>query len=298
MKRPFLTLFQTAKEMARATVFPLDRAASKHRFIVTFAVRVVFLVGRRLWQDNCPRQAGALAFQTMLSLVPLLAVSVSVITWLNLVEYQSQLTELAAAHLMPDAADSLAHYMIEAASVVRIKALGIAGGVGLFSLSIMLLLTIERAVNEIFRCSLSRPLWRRILTSISLLIVGPAAVALSAYFTGIVFILPGFLSALKPLAVSIPALFVCFYVVPNTKIQLKFAFSAALVTAVLLEALKFGFAIYVRYLGASLSYLYGAFAILPLAMLWIYLNWLIFLFGAEFSAALHEVKRHDQLDRD
>ena len=294
MKRPRLSFLHNAREMARATVFPLDRADSKRRFVLIYAVRLVFLVGRRLWLDNCPRQAGALAYQTVLSLVPLLAVSVSVTSWLNLVEFQEYMTRFAASHLVPSAADKVGQYIIDAASGVRIRALGIAGGIGLAALSIMLLLTIERAVNEVFRCTQSRPLWRRISVSLVLLTVGPAALALSAYFTGRVLVLPGILGLLKPFAVSVPALFLCYHLVPHTRVQLAFSLTAAVVTAVLFEALKYAFALYVKYLGATLSYLYGTFAILPVAMIWIYVNWLVFLFGAELNAALHEVVRHDR----
>ncbi len=290
------SFFDNAGEMARATVFPTDLVDSKRRFVLVYALRLVFLVGRRLWQDNCPRQAGALAYQTMLSLVPLLAVSVFVMTRLNLSEYMEQLNRLTASYLVPDTAEAVGRYIIDSASGVRIRALGIAGAVGLLALSVTLLLTIERAVNEIFRCTKSRPMWRRILTALVLLVVGPAALALSAYLTGRVLVLPGFLSALKPLAVSVPALLVCYTLIPKTRIQMKFSIPAAVVAAILLEGLKLGFTFYVRHLGASLSYLYGTFAILPLAMIWIYVSWLIFLFGAELSAALHEVAHHGRFE--
>ena len=295
MRRPALSFFRNAREVARATVFPLDRASSKRRFVLIYAVRLVFLVGRRLWLDNCPRQAGALAYQTVLSLVPLLAVSVSVTSWLNLVEYQESLNRFAASHLVPSAADAVGQYIIQAASGVRIRALGIVGGIGLAALSIMLLLTIERAVNEIFRCTAARPMWRRITVSLILLLAGPAALALSAYFTGRVLVLPGFLGVLKPFAVSIPALALCYQLVPHTRVQVRFSMTAAVVTSILFETLKYAFALYVKHLGATLSYLYGTFAILPVAMIWIYVNWLVFLFGAELNAALHEVVRHDRL---
>jgi membrane protein len=290
------TLFQTAGHVARATVFPTDLVDSKRRFVLIYAVRLVFLVGKRLWQDNCPRQAGALAYQTMLSLVPLLAVSVSVMSWLNLVEYQDQLNKIAASYLVPNAADAVGKYIIDSATGVRIRALGIAGGIGLIALAVTLLLTIERAVNEIFRCNKARPMWRRILTALVLLIVGPAALALSAYFTGQVLVLPGFLRVLQPLAVSVPTLLICYTMIPQTRIQLKFSLPAAVIASILLEALKLGFAFYVRHLGANLSYIYGTFAILPLAMIWIYVSWLIFLFGAEISASLHEVAHHGRFE--
>ena len=58
--------------MARATVFPADWEDSRRRFVLVYLIRLLSLVGSRLWRDRCPRQAAALAYQTVLSLVPLL----------------------------------------------------------------------------------------------------------------------------------------------------------------------------------------------------------------------------------
>jgi membrane protein len=65
---------------------------------------------------------------------------------------------------------------------------------------------------------------------------------------------------------------------------------------VLLEIFKTAFAFYAKHLGETLSYIYGTFAILPLFMIWLYLAWVIFLFGAELNAALHEVSHYDRFE--
>ncbi len=291
------SLFRNVKDVVRATTFPTHRAGSKRHFVLIYAVRLLFLVGRRLWVDNCPRHAAALAYQTMLSLVPLLAVAVAVTTLFELVEYQEHLARFAEGHLMPDAAGAVGRYIIETASRVRLTTLGIFGGAMLLVVSSMLILTVERTVNEIFRCSHLRPFWARLSISIVLLALAPVAFGLSLYYTGKLVALPALFSTVKPLAFSITALFLCYWLIPRTKITLRNALVAAGVTGLLLDALKIGFAFYVKYLGATLSYLYGTFAILPLAMIWIYLMWLIFLFGAELTAALHEVKQRDLFER-
>jgi membrane protein len=290
-----VNFFKNAGEMARATVFPADRVDSRRRFLAIYLLRLFFLVGRRVWKDNCPRQAAALAYQTVLSLVPLLAVTVSFATWLDLVEYQTYLTRFAAQHLMPEAAEALTDYVIEAAGGVKIRALGIMGAVGLVALAMTLLFTIEGVINEIFRCSRKRPIFKRLIVAILLLTLGPLAAGLSIYFTGKFVIIPGLFSTIKPLLSTVLGLFAFYWLLPTTRVQVRHALVAAIVTGILLEALKVGFAFYVTQIGDTLSYLYGAFAILPLAMVWIYFAWLIFLFGAELNAALHEVKQHDRL---
>lgn len=286
--------FRSVKEVVKATAFPRDRADSKRRFILIFLTRLFFFVGVRLWKDNCPRQAAALSYQTVISLVPLLAAALATTTWLNLGAFQDHLIAFASTHLMPRSAESVGTYIIESAKSVRLHAIGVAGGLSVLVFSVVLLFTIESTVNEIFRCTRKRPLWARLLVVLLLLVLGPPALGLSLYFTGRLVFFSYLTGWLMPLVFTlIPILFI-YWLVPRTPIRFRNALIASVTTGILLEGLKIGFAFYVSHVGQTLSYLYGTVAILPLAMVWIYLNWLIFLFGAELSAALHEVKRRDQ----
>lgn len=287
-----------ARDVARATAFPEDKGDSRRRFVAIYLVRLFFLVGRRLWRDNCQRHAAALAYQTVLSLVPMLALAVAVTTLLELVEYREHIAKFAEGHLMPEAARSVGQYVVEAASSVRLTALGIAGGGSLLILSAMLLLSVERTVNDIFRCARQRPFWKRLAISLLLLVAIPVVFGLSLYYTGRLLVLPRLFGTVKPLVFSVATLLLCYWLIPRPKIRFKNALISAIAAGIVLEALKIGFAFYVRYLSATLSYLYGTFAILPVAMIWIYLMWLIFLFGAELNAALHEVRHHESFPPD
>jgi membrane protein len=246
-----------------------------------------------LWTDKCQRLAAALAYQTVLSLVPLIAVVVSVTTILHLETLNRYMTDFLQANLVPEAASSVGGYVIDLATGVRPHALGVVGGVTLVVLSVMLLFTVEQSINEIYRCNRPRDLWIRILVSLVLLAIAPSALGLSLYFTGKLVLMAQSVSAVAPVTITVVMLFLCYWLLPHTEVRLRFAAISALVTGVLLEALQFGFAVYVQYLGKTLSYVYGTFAILPLSMIWIYLAWLVFLFGAELGAALHEVKYHN-----
>jgi membrane protein len=215
---------------------------------------------------------------------------------MHLDQYQTYLTHFAAEHLMPAASVTVTDFIIEAAEGVKIRAMGIVGAVGLVALAVMLLLTIERSINEIFRCPRQRNFFKRLFGALLLLALGPLAAGLSIYYSGRLVILPGTFSFIRPLLPTVFGLFVFYWLVPNTRIRTRHALVAAFVTGVLLEGLKVGFAFYVTQIGDTLSYLYGTFSIFPLAMVWIYLSWIIFLFGAELNAALHEVKRHDRFE--
>ena len=98
-------------------------------------------------------------------------------------------------------------------------------------------------------------------------------------------------------ACMVMGLFLAYWLLPHRKIKIRHSLISAVIAGAMFEVIKMGFAFYAKYLGFTLSYVYGTMAILPLFMIWIYMAWLIFLFGAELNAALHEVQRHDLFDQ-
>ncbi len=283
-------------DIARATAFPREYASSKRQFVLIYFIRLCFLVGRRLWHDKCPRKAAALSFQTMVSLLPLTVVIVAVASTFELDAYEERLTGFLEANLMPHAASSVGRQVLEMARDIQPGTLGLVGGISLVLIAMSLLFSIEEIINDIFRRIRSRPLLRRVFTALILIIVAPIAFGVSLYFTGNLLFLPKMINTGLPLLFTILSLFFCYWLLPHTKISIGLSIVSAILAGVLLEAVKIGFAFYVKHIGITISYVYGAFAILPLFMIWTYLAWLIFLFGAEFNAALHEVRHHERFD--
>lgn len=234
----------------------------------------------------------------MLSLVPLLIMIVAVASTFTLEIYQEKMMSFFEAHLLPESARAAGRFVVELAGDIRPSTLGIVGGATLVFIAMTLLFTVEQVINEIFCCSHSRPLWIRALTALMLLLGAPLAFGLSLFYTGDLLAAAHFGNAGLPLLFTVVSLYLCYWLLPHTKIKIKHSLISAIVAGVMFEAVKIGFAFYAKHLGITLSYVYGTFAILPLFMVWIYLAWLIFLFGAEFNAALHEVKYHDSFKRD
>lgn len=292
-----LPLLGHLRDAARATVFPVDLATSKRSFALIYAVRLLFLVGRRLWRDRCPRQAASLSYQTFLSLVPMLALAIAFGSALGFDAYVDRVISFLEAQLLPETAADIGDRIRSLATSVRPKTLGIVGGATLAFIAMTLFYTVDTSVNEIFRCPVTKRVVPRIFTGLVILLLAPLAFGLSLYYTGRLFSLPRFATAFTPLAFTTTALFLCYWRLPRTKVRMRHSLVAAATAGVMFEAIKIVFAVYAQHAGAALSPVYGTLVILPLFMVWIYIAWLVFLFGAELSAALHEVRRHDQFER-
>ncbi|MBW2276563.1 MAG: YihY family inner membrane protein [Deltaproteobacteria bacterium] len=291
-----IPLIRNLGDIARATVFPRDLATSKRRFVLIYFVRLFFLIGRRLWRDHCPRMAAALAFQTLLSLVPLTAVGVAVASALELTWNTDRLVAALSDYVLPEVATDAARRIMDLASRVQPRTMGIVGGVTLIFVSLTMLFNVEAVTNEIFRCRSGRKPWIRVGVGLALLLIAPLALGMSIYFTRELVVLPRFATAWLPLVFSIFAFFLAYWLLPHQKIKLRHSLVSAVFSGVLLEIVKTGFAFYAQHLGETLSYIYGTFAILPLFMIWLYMAWLIFLFGAELNAALHEVPHYERFE--
>ncbi|MBN2714276.1 MAG: YihY/virulence factor BrkB family protein [Deltaproteobacteria bacterium] len=291
------TLLKYLTFVTRETMFPVDLANSRRQFIIIYALRLFFLVGRRLWADKCPRQAAALAYQTFLSLVPLMFLGVAATSLFDVDLHVEEMVRFFETYLVPSAAATVAQYVRDTAASIRPGALGIVGGTTFLGVAVALFFTVEQVVNEIFRCKHSRKLWIRALLSILLIVTVPAAFGVSLYYSGkLLFFVADGIQPFLPSALIGVTLFFSYWLLPHRKTQKRFAVVTAIVVDIALELLKWGFALYARYMGDTLSYVYGTMAILPMFLVWIYLMWLTFLFGAELNAALHEVREYSRFE--
>ena len=252
---------------------------------------------RRWGEDRCPQIAGSLAFTTLLALVPSFAIVVTLLSRAPFFdEVMAQIKEFLRLNLVPEIADRIINvYMAEfAANAARLTTLGVAI---LLVTSIALMLTIDRSINAIWRTRRKRPLWVSILAYAALLVVGPLLIGASVSITTYLMALPGrlanvpapahsFLLQAVPTAVSTLAFFLIYRLVPHRTVPWPDALAGGFLAAVLFELAKEGLAFYVTHM--PIGVVYGTFAALPVFLLWIYLSWLIVLFGAEMAASLGE----------
>ena len=249
---------------------------------------------QRFREDRLGLTAGSLTFTTLIALVPLFTVMLAVFSAFPMFSsFQGALEKYFLQSLVPEA---IARPVLKALTQFAGNARSI-GGVGALTLGVTALatmLTIDRSLNAIWRVRKARPLAQRVLVYWAALTLGPLVIGISLSATsyavsasrGFVGGLPEWLSALIKtaefllLALAMTGL---FHYVPNTWVRWRHAMGGGVFVAAAFEGAKSGLAWYVSAM-PSLSALYGAFATLPILLLWIYLGWVIVLLGAVIAA--------------
>ena len=166
--------------------------------------------------------------------------------------------------------------------------------------------TIERTFNSIWRVRKARRAGRRLVMYIAILAIGPILIGLSLSITsyvvsvslGLAAGVPGAGEAIlwiAPLLLTVAAFALLYVAVPETAVEPVHALVGGAVAGVLFELMKRGFAFYVSQV-PTYTMVYGAFATVPLFLLWIYLSWVVTALGAVVAALLpdFEGRKRDQ----
>jgi len=252
---------------------------------------------QRFVEDRCLQTAGALSFTTVFALVPLTAAVLGVLAaFPGFAGWREQLTHWVFENFVPAAGDTVQGYLTQFAdNASQATAVGIL--VLLFS-AVSLMMSIEDAFNRIWRVQVARRAGARFIVYWTALTLGPlllvAALAVSSYAFALPFIdaaeaqfsIKARVLAMLPFLLVWSALVAAYAVIPNRSVRLRHSLFGALVAAALFELAKRGFALYaIRY--ASYQQVYGALAMVPIFIFWIYLSWAIVLFGASLTASLN-----------
>lgn len=244
----------------------------------------------RFRQENFPQLAGSLAFTTLLSLVPFIAVALVVVsTFPAFGTVVGYVDNFLIENLMPGkTGGTVAKYMTGFSEKAR--KLTVAGIVVLLATSLLLMFSIEKAFNHLWRVTKPRPFARRIGLYLVVVVCGPIvagavigsltyAVTLSlGFFNEPLWVRKMLFKALA-LAVLCCAFAVLYFAVPNTRVRFRHAFLGGLIATAGIAAIQKLFELYVVKF-PSYTVVYGAFAVLPIFLVWIYLCWVIVLAGA------------------
>ena len=248
----------------------------------------------RFKEDHLGLTASSLTFTTIISIVPLFTVALAIFSVFPMfAKMQTGLQQLLVDSLIPDnIARQVLSYLGQFAS--KASKIGWVGAAAFLVSALMLILTIDGKLNEIWRVRTTRHLARRIIVYWTLLTLGPLLLAMSLSISsyvmsaskGWVSVLPDSLSAFlnvvefTVLACSMAAM---YRFVPNTQVRWTHALLGGTFVALGIELAKRGLAWYLATV-PTISAVYGAFATAPILLIWIYVAWVIVLLGAVVAA--------------
>jgi YihY family inner membrane protein len=311
----------------------LVQSERKNIFVLFF--RIVWHCGQLFRLNRCGTQAAALAYHTIFGVVPLAIVMLMVFQMfpayknmsvkvqkliyeqLNLdqIAYQSGSAEKKTTNgdsqkdsTKPGEPNSVS----VAAKIEEITnsyisnmntgAITFVGGLLTIWAAISLLTTIEKAFNSIWGVPKARDILHRTINYWALLTLGPLLIGLGIYLTIEVEFLQtlqkNFLSYLKPVfnfGLSVILMFSLYMFIPNAKIKVGSALVGAFVAAIFWTAAKFGFGYYVTQ--ASYQSVYGIMGLIPLAIMWIYIVWMIVLLGLQLTYATQHVHSLEKAEK-
>src|SRR4030095_175337 len=264
----------------------LGRLATAGRFL-NFA-------GQRFLEDRCLDQAASLSYTTLLSLVPLVALCAVVVSVVpQFQDFRDDIERLFTGNLLPEASsaavDQFRRFVHKAG---RLTGFGI---VGLALSAALLLAAIDMAFDTIWRVHRRRSIIVRVLAYGAVLVLGPLLIVGSLSLQGMILTTGKHLggvaftkgvrmaAAVFLLLAEAAALILLCRFVPTRRVHWRDAILGAVIGVVLLEAVKRGFTLYLQQF-STFQLIYGALAVLPVFLIWLYLCWVAVLFGAAIVA--------------
>ena len=253
-------------------------------------------VVRRFYEERALQAAGSLSYTTLLSLVPLFTVALALSTAFPVFDdSMAALQVFILENFLPDArgietiAEQIRSFTENAG---RLTAIGIAFFV---VTAVMLMFTIDEALNRIFRVQRRRPMVQQVLIYWAVITLGPVLIggslSMTSFAIGASFgllnldIVADALLRVLPFIFTCAALTLLYAVVPYRYVEPRHALASGILAGVLFEIAKRAFAIYLTKF-PTYTLVYGAFATIPIFLVWLYVSWAVVLAGATLTAML------------
>ena len=256
--------------------------------------RLCAQVLRQWQQDRCPQQAASLSFQLLLSIVPVLAVIFAAFRVTGAMGAESIVISFLTTELIPLSAEEVSTKLLSWSANINVESMGIIGIVATMLIAFVIFNSMDQCISLIWRVENRRSLPKRLATFYATFTIGPLVFGLSLYPAAQFGLTDGWSGATLSALTSFSGLFLANYLLPATPVKARAAMAGAALNTVAFELAKLAFASYVggyameRYAG-----IYGAVAIVPLSLVWIYWSWLMFLLGVEVT---HIVQNYHLLE--
>jgi membrane protein len=250
----------------------------------------------RFYDERALQSAGSLTYTTLLSLVPLFTVALAVSTAFPVFgQTTAALQQFVLQNFLPDArgieviANQVSSFTRNAGKLTAI-------GLGFFFVTaVMLMMTIDVTMNRLFHVHRARPMLQQVLMYWAVLTLGPVLIggslSMTTFAIGASFgwlQLGGVGNALlgvMPFVFTCAALTLLYAVVPNRAVEARDALIGGVLAGIAFELAKRGFAMYLARF-PTYTLIYGAFATIPIFLVWLYMSWVVVLAGATVTAML------------
>ena len=267
--------------------------------ILLYKFQIVYqyfvFIWHRSQEDNIKVPAGHLAYVTLLSIVPLLAVIFYILSAFPVFASLNQIIEdLIYNNLVPTSGDAIKEHM--SGFIENTKKMSMMGFASLIVIALLLISTIDQTINRIWRCTNKRSKINAFTIYWTILSLGPVivggSIALSTYILSILQEQGGLSFGLQilsftPFILTWLAFTGVYTLVPHQRVSFRYALIGGLVAAILFVFGTDLFRLYITNF-PSQQIIYGALAVIPILFIWIYFSWLIVLLGAEVTATLEE----------
>jgi len=267
-------------------------------------LQVLALVRERFFSNKVSLQAGALTYSTVLSIVPLLAFMFALLKGMGV---QDRLEPVILERVSAGSQEMVARF-VDYIDKVNVGSLGVVGLAVLILTVIFVLSNIENAFNGIWGVTTQRSYQRKFADYLSIIIVTPIFLLLalsvtaslkSSWVVGWLKSQPGigmlviFLLRLFPYLALWFVMTFLFMFMPNTRVRFKPALIAGVLTGTVWQLTQWGYITFQIGVG-KYNAIYGTFAQIPIMLVWIYISWVIVLFGAEFTYAFQNLSAYRQ----
>ncbi len=264
--------------------------------------RIAFLryVVLSFFRHDCPKVASYLAFTSLFAVVPMMTVVYSILALIpELKGLEGKMQDFVFAHFVPSTGSQLEEYLHGFATQARnLTSIGV---VMLFVTSVLMLRKIETTFNLIWHVSVSRKGVNGFLLYWAILSLGPVLMggtfAVSSYIASQrilhdVVALPGVEQLglnLLPILMSTIAFSMAYLTIPNTRVPIRHGIAGGFIAAIMFDLARRGMTLFVS-LFPTYHLVYGAFAVVPIFLLWVLVSWFILLMGAEIVQGLTNFK--------
>jgi membrane protein len=250
--------------------------------------RLLRAIITNFFNEGCPMMASGLAYISLLAIVPLMTVSLSVLAVFPAFKgIGEQIQKFIFDNFVTSSAQTIHQYL--QAFMSQATKLSLPSTLSLLITAVLMIFAIEYNFNKIWHIQKHRNAIQAFLMYWAVLTLAPILIGVGFVITGTALhtVINKTISDMFPYLFTFLALTLLYTLVPNCKVKIRYAMPGAIIATILFELAKHSFAFYITNF-PTYTLIYGALAAIPIFLVWLYLSWLIVLFGASVSHTLQQ----------